>query len=368
MLVQSSTATLGITISLAIVGVIPFETAAALVLGENLGTTFTAILASIGTTPNARRAAYFHVLFNLTAVIYLSLLFWQFLWVVKWGIGVDPATGMILNVAAGIALTHTLFSVFNTIVFLPFTHIIANFLVWFVPDAAESQDKPRLTNLGNRVVEAPSMSIERSRREVLRMGNMCSELSRRVLDTMKSETPDQQKVDASYHDEQVLDALQDEIIEFISSMLSGTITQDVASSARQQLRMADELESISDYLITILKSDLKLRQSELSLPEQEKSGIIAAHESVNEMIEKVVRYYFGRKSDRKSGNIFSEDIRSQCREINRKVKEIRNKFIQRLSDEQYDPQIVIALNTQINAYRRVREHIRNVARAIVGVR
>ena len=367
-IVQSSTATIGITIALAIVGVIPFETAAALVLGENLGTTITAVLASIGTSPNAKRAAYFHVFYNFTAVVYLSILFWPFISLVTWAIGVDPETGVILNVAAGIALTHTLFSVFNTIVFLPFTRIIAKFLIWLVPDTAESQGKPRLTTLGKRIVEAPSMSIERSRGEVIRMGNICGELSRRVLDIMQSETPDQQQVDASHHDEGVLDALQDEIIEFISSMLSGNITSDVAWSARQQLRMADNLESISDYLITILKSDLKLRQSGLSFPEEEKLGIIAAHESVNEMIEKVVRYYFGRKSDRKSGNIFLEDVRSQCREINRRAKDIRNKFMQRLSEERHDPQIVIALNTQINAYRRVREHIRNVARAIVGVR
>ena len=365
--VQSSTATIGITIALALVGVIPFETAAALVLGENLGTTITAILASIGTTPNAKRAAYFHVLFNFTAVVYLSILFWPFLSVVTWAIGVDPETGAILNVAAGIALTHTLFSVFNTVVFLPFTHLIAKFLIWLVPDTAGSQDKPRLTKLGKRI-ELPSIAIERSRREVLRMGSICGELSRRVLDAVKSETPDQQKVDASYHDEAVLDSLQDEIIEFVSARLSGNVSQDVAESARQQLRMADELESISDYLVTIVKSDFKLRQSELFLPEAEKLGIIEAHESVNEMIGKVIRYYADRTSDRELGRVFLDEVREQSRKINRKLKDIRNDFMRRISDEKYDPQIVIAFNTQINAYRRVREHIRNVARAIVGVR
>jgi phosphate:Na+ symporter len=200
------------------------------------------------------------------------------------------------------------------------------------------------------------------------MGNICDQLSRRVLDTIKSETPEQQKVDASYHDEAVLDALQDEIIAFISSMLSGNISRDVAWSARQQLRMADELESISDYLITILKSGLKLRQSKLSLKEEEKSGIVEAHEAINEMIGKIVRYYVERKTDRESGRVFLEDVRTQSRKINSKVKDIRNKFVHRMSDEKYDPQIVIALNTQINAYRRVREHARNVARAIIGVR
>src|SRR5690606_18969778 len=74
-LVQSSSATLGITISLAVQGVIGYPTAAALVLGENIGTTITAYLASLGATTNARRAAYFHVLFNMLGVFWITLIF-----------------------------------------------------------------------------------------------------------------------------------------------------------------------------------------------------------------------------------------------------------------------------------------------------
>jgi len=74
-IVQSSSATLGITITLAQIGVIPFETAAALVLGENIGTTITALLASLGATTNAKRAAYFHVIFNLIGVAVVTALF-----------------------------------------------------------------------------------------------------------------------------------------------------------------------------------------------------------------------------------------------------------------------------------------------------
>ncbi len=75
MMVQSSSATLGITIALALSGVIPYPTAAALVLGENIGTTITALLASLGATTNARRAAYFHVLFNMLGVFWIGIIF-----------------------------------------------------------------------------------------------------------------------------------------------------------------------------------------------------------------------------------------------------------------------------------------------------
>jgi len=364
LIVQSSSATLGITISLAVIGVIPFETAAALVLGENVGTTITAILASIGMSANAKRAAYFHVLFNLIGVFYITLLFFVLLMpLVKWCIGVDE-NGVILHAAAGIALTHTLFNVSNTIVFLPFTQVFAKFLMWYVPDSAKAPAEPRLTNLNAGLVKPTALALEQSRNEVLRMGNTCDQLAQNVLHILKSETPDTKMVEDSVNDEDILDKLHDEIIEFTSSMLSGNISHSVAEHARQQIRMADELESISDYLVDILESDLKLRKSELALPEPEKSELLEVHSALTEMVKMIVRNF----AERKMSKTLLTDVRTRGRELNEKVKGIRNRFFLRMSEEKFDPQVVIAFNKQLNAYRRVREHVRNVAVAMVDVR
>jgi phosphate:Na+ symporter len=278
-------------------------------------------------------------------------------------VGVD-ANGVILNPAQGIAWTHTLFNVFNTIVFLPFTAIAADLLTRYVPESPGPPAKSRLTSLSTRIVETASIAIERSHSEVLRMANICDRLTQWVLDIIKSETPETKVVDASFHDEEVLDSLQDEIIEFTSSILSGNISHEIAENARQQLRMADELESISDYLIVILKSDLKMRKSGLSLPDPEKSEVISLHTAIVKMIQTIVKYY----AERKSGHALLTEIQGQGRGVTRKVKEIRDTFMRRMSEEKFDPQVVIALNTQLNAYRRVREHAQNVAEAIIGIR
>lgn len=95
MLVQSSSATLGITISLAFQGVISYETAAALVLGENIGTTVTAFLASLGATTNARRAAYFHVIFNLVGVFWITLIFPWYIQFVQFVIDGEVSTAVV---------------------------------------------------------------------------------------------------------------------------------------------------------------------------------------------------------------------------------------------------------------------------------
>ncbi|MDR0335811.1 MAG: Na/Pi cotransporter family protein [Planctomycetaceae bacterium] len=366
--IQSSSATLGITISLAAIGVIRFETAAALVLGENIGTTITAVLASIGSSTNAKRAAYFHVLFNVLGVLWISSIFrWLYLPIIFYLVGTDPATGLIRDPKVGIAMTHTLFNIANTILFLPFTGIAATFLLRYVRDNTNEteQEQSRLTTLGIRRLETPAMAIERSRIEVIRMGNSCLQLLEKLTLLIDAEEPDQKAIDHAFHQEEELDTLQDEIIEYTSSLLSGNISHDIGDAAHQQLRMADELESISDYLIVILKSDLKMRKDGLAIPEPQKSEFKELHRVTEEYLAMILRFYSARKTDFAD---LTTEVHAQGHSLTRKAKITRDLFIKRMSEEKFDPQIVIAFNTQFNAYRRVREHAQNVAEAIAGMK
>ena len=120
LVVQSSSATLGITIGLAQIGVIPFETAAALVLGENIGTTITAWLAALAATANAKRAAYFHVLFNLLGVAWITAIFPWYISIIRFVVTGDAGASVETeDVTRAIAATHTGFNVANTLLFLP---------------------------------------------------------------------------------------------------------------------------------------------------------------------------------------------------------------------------------------------------------
>ncbi|MDR3182990.1 MAG: Na/Pi cotransporter family protein [Planctomycetaceae bacterium] len=367
-ILQASSATLGITISLASLGVIQFETAAALVLGENIGTTLTAILASLSGTANARRAALFHVIFNVSGVIWVSLLFRTvFLPFMYWFVGTDPETGLIRDPKVGIALTHSLFNITNTVIFLPFVHIIAGFLEHLVSgtDEEAQEGQSRLTTLAVHRLETPTMAIERSRIEVIRMGNACLRLSEKVAELISADKTDQKTVDNAFHQEEELDTLQDEIIAYTSNLLSGNISHDIGESAHQQLRMADELESISDYLIVILKSHLKLSKDALSIPDMQRDKFGELHRETREYLAMVLRFYSIRRHD--FADLMME-IHAQGQSLNRKAKEVRDEFIKQMSQEKYDPQVVIAFNTQFNAYRRVREHVQNVAEAIAGTK
>jgi phosphate:Na+ symporter len=336
------------------------------VLGENIGTTLTAILAAIGTSPNARRAAIFHASFNVIGVICATLVFGIFFMpVIYFVVGTDPATGLIRNPSTGIALMHTLFNVSSMLIMLPFVRIAARILEWIVKDAPEERTVgiSRLTTLGMHRLETPTMAIERSRIEVIRMGHLCIQLAEKVVFIAESESPDQAIVDSAFHDEEVLDTLQDEIIAYTAGLLSGNISHDLTLAAQQQIRMADELESISDYLVVILKSDIKLRKDGLMIPLSQKAEFKEIHDLNKSYLSMVVQFYSSRRNN--VSDLMTE-VYAQGHNLTRKVKSVRDEFIKRMSLERCDPQVVIAFNTQLNAFRRVREHTQNVAEAISG--
>lgn len=363
-LVQSSSATLGITISLTLTGVIGFETAAALVLGENIGTTITAWLASFGTTTNAKRAAYFHIAFNMIGVAWITAVFLPVcLPLVEWIVGTVPdaesGTQVISDATKGIALTHTLFNVTNMLLFLPFVRLCAKMLERVVPHKVP-REKPHLTSLDVRMLETSSIAIEQSRIEVLRMALGCRKLMTWIREILPQEVPDEKLVQKAFHREEVLDAVENEIVAFMANLLPRDIPHDVADEARCQLRLADEYESISDYFINILKSHLKLKQLGLRFADADCQKLLGLHDMVGNHLELVTQAYEQRQPE------IITKARSQGRAITHQIKELRSQFLTKMSDRKHVPEIVVGYQAQLNFYRRVREHVLNIAEAIGG--
>ena len=216
-LVQSSSATLGITISLASQGVIQYETAAALVLGENIGTTITAFLASLGATTNARRAAYFHIIFNFIGVFWITLIFHWYTGLITTFFASDLDAMVLVNgketfpnTTTAIAATHTVFNVANTLMFLPFLPLFVRLLNRLVP-SKDYKEKPHLTDLDIRLLETPLLAIEQSRKEIEKMSVGCTKMLDWLGDLCEQEELDKSLVDKLLHREQVLASVQDEV-------------------------------------------------------------------------------------------------------------------------------------------------------------
>ena len=364
-MVQSSSATLGITISLASQGVISYPTAAALVLGENIGTTVTACLASLGATTNARRAAYFHIIFNLVGVFWITAIFHWYIDLVQWVIG-DDVTKVIMvdgketyNTTATIAATHSIFNITNTLLFLPFLPLFVKLLEKFVP-AKAYKEKPHLTDLDIRILETPLLAIEQSQKEIEKMGDGCVKMMDWLKTLYAQDDRDRSLAERLHHRERILDSVHDELSVFITSLLSGNVPHAAAEEARRQLRMADEYESVSDYLANLDKFDRKLRDVELRFTLEQRKDLLELHEILEQHLEMVNDSLKHRNID-VMAKLETIDLR-----IRNLLKALRRKHLDDLSSGNIRPQVSVAYLAALNAYARVRDHSRNIAETISG--
>lgn len=365
-LVQSSSATLGITISLATQGVIGYETAAALVLGENIGTTITALLASLGATTNAKRAAYFHMIFNLIGVFWITLIFAWYIHFIQ-GLLDDDVSKMVLvdgketypNTTAAIALTHSIFNIVNTLLFLPFLPLFVRLLERLVP-AKDFKEKPSLTNLDMRLLETPLLAIEQSRKEIEKMSTGCEKMLLWIDELYDQDEIDKKLADKLMHREQVLDSVQDEIAKHVTSLLSNDIPHSVAVEARQQFRMADEYESISDYIVNIYKFDARLRRDGNRFTQTQRAGIKTLNKISSEYLDEVNQALTANDP----GVVIKTE--SVSKRLRKQIKQLRREHLSDLSEGTISPQVSVAYLAVLNAFGRVRDHIENVAGAVSG--
>jgi len=366
-LVQSSSATLAITVSLATQGVISYETAAALVLGENIGTTITAILASMGATTNARRAAYFHVIFNLVGVFWITLIFDWYIDLIQTIIQVD-VNAMVMkegigetfpNRTAAIAATHSIFNIANTLMFLPIAPLLVKFLNWSVP-SKEFKEKPRLTDLDIRMLETPLLAIEQSRREIEKMGVGCSRMLEWLQELRQQDDPDKAMADRLKHREQVLDSMQDEVTEYVTNLLSANIPHTVAEEARGQLRMADEYESISDYIADLDKFDRKLRRDGHRFSSEQRSNLNNLNSDLSEYVNSI-----NEAMVQENRNVLTK-TETTAKRVRTEIKQLRKGHLNDLSTGTTAPVVSVAFLATLNAYARVVDHTYNIAEIVSG--
>ncbi|MCA9105288.1 MAG: Na/Pi cotransporter family protein [Planctomycetales bacterium] len=376
-LVQSSSATLGITVALTSNGLIGFETAAALVMGENIGTTITALLASIGANTNARRAAYFHVLFNVIGVIWITCIFYWYVDWIGWMINqwlswtVEPGTTFrdavvgadgektYPNASLAVVSAHSIFNIVNTLIFMPFVPLFDRLLTRLVP-SREGEASTRLTDLDIRMLETPAMAIEQSRREIRRMGETCHEMLLSLTELRNQDRPDKALADRLKQREQLLDGMQDEIAAFVTGLLSGNVSHSLADEARGQLRMADEFESISDYLTSLDKFDRKLRRDGHRFEVHQREGLDGLNRLVDSYVSAV------NEALVKGAATVMVDTEAVSKRIRQEIKQLRRKHLEEISGGLVPPTVTVAFLASLNAYGRVRDHAHNIAETLSG--
>ncbi len=277
MMLQSSSATIGITMAMAFQGMLNFETSIALIMGENIGTTITAQLASIGSNINARRTANAHTLFNTIGVIILIIFFPLFIDLVQFVTGTvmnfGPADQLVNgehpNISRYIANSHTLFNIVNAFVFLFALPYLVKMTIWLTPfsEKGEGFDEFRkIKFIDSKYVETPSVALVQARAEIIRMGEAVETMYDDVIMAIKSRKI--KDLSKWRRREDMLDNLQREITQFLVKIMQQPITPEESTEISALTRMANNFERAGDEVEHIARLLERLIEQNLFFSEE----------------------------------------------------------------------------------------------------
>ena len=251
---QSSSATMALTLVMCNNGWIPFEMGAAMVLGENIGTTITANIAASVANVSARRAAMAHSVFNVFGVVWVLILFHPFLLLVSkiiTAMGLDNplvAGASSNSVLYGISMVHTLFNVCNALVLVWFTNYIAKLVTKIIKTKKDEGEVFRLQYIQGGVLNTAELSLNQAKEEIVHYADICRR-QYAYAKTAINET-DSEKFDALYkkleHYEQVTDRIELEIAKFLDAVKDGVISDESARRIQAMYKIISELESVGD--------------------------------------------------------------------------------------------------------------------------
>ena len=264
--IQSSSASVGILQALSVTGGVSYAAAIPIITGQNIGTCVTAVLSSVGTNKNARRAAIVHLLFNVLGVTVLLTAFCIVRAVFAPALLQEPAT------MYGIAIAHSVFNILCTAMLLPAGGLLEKLAMRLVPDGKSADET---AELDKRLLATPSLALQQARTLAGGMASCAARALENALTAFDAYTP--QLAQSIREDEERCDHYEDIIGTYLVQLSSRTMSQCESEEATELLKTIGDFERISDHAVNVLESAEELREKGLAFSgtAQEEYGVLA---------------------------------------------------------------------------------------------
>lgn len=271
-LIQSSSATMALTLVMCANGWINFEIAASMVLGENIGTTVTANLAAMVANSTAKRAAFAHFLFNVFGVIWVLSIFPLFLgWIEAlsnaMGIG-NPATS-VEAVPMALSLFHTAFNISNVLILIWFTKLIAQFASKIIPTQETGDDAFKLKHIKIGLLSTPDTSLFQAKQEIILYGKNTKDMFHQVTECLELPGKDfEKKFEHLVKMEDESDNVEIEIANYLTKVSESKMTTENSQRIRAMFKIVSEIESIADSSLNLAKAINRRNDQNVIFPEE----------------------------------------------------------------------------------------------------
>ncbi|MBI3134109.1 MAG: Na/Pi cotransporter family protein [Bacteroidetes bacterium] len=366
MIIQSSSAAMAITLILCNQGYIPFEMAAGMVLGENIGTTITANLAALVANTDAKRAARSHMLFNVIGVTWMILVFSWFLKGIEfvmiqttdWTAPFDDPKGRII----ALSILHSSFNILNVLLLVWFTKPITNLASRLVRKQVKEEEY-RLEYIQTGVLTTPELGILEAQKEVAKYGTIAarmSEFTKKLLS--EQDKNEQQKLfDRIEKYEEITDRIELEIGNYLSKISEEDLSDTSSRHVRSMLSINNDLERIGDIFFQMSKSIERKGDERIWFTPEQRNNLLAMFVLVDEA--------FVVMNENLEGEFLKGDLQKaiRCEEkINAKRNELRSAHLENIEKQEYNVKSGMVYSDLFSSLEKIGDHIINVSEAVAG--
>lgn len=347
--IQSSSASVGILQALAVTGQVSYGAAIPIIMGQNIGTCVTALLSSIGTNKNARRAALVHLSFNIIGTS-VCLIVFCIIKMLCAPVFLDEAAGM-----AGIAICHSIFNITCTILLFPCGGLLERIVCHIVPDTDDKDDSVVL--LDERLLTAPALALERCRILLDDMAKCSMASLNESIEALDNCSV--QLADAVRSNESKTDKYEDVISSYLVKLSTRQINDSDSLTASKYLKLIGDFERIADLSLNILESAEERKIKEISFSPDAKKELGILTSAVSEIM--YLAYMGFTEDDRESASRIEplEEVVDQLKE------ELRTRHIFRMQHGNCSIDAGFVLSDILTNLERISDHCTNIAECLL---
>jgi len=347
-IIQSSSASVGILQALSATGAVSYAAAIPIIMGQNIGTTVTALLSSIGTNKNARRAAVVHLMFNVIGVAVLLAVFCIVRAVLAPALFDEAAT------RAGIAVAHSAFNLLCTAMLLPAGDLLEKLAIRLVPDAALPE---QTAELDERLLATPSLALERSRAVASEMAEAAVRALKNSLTSFSAYSP--ALADSIRQDEELCDHYEDILGTYLVKLSTQRLGAAESEEATALLKSIGDFERISDHAVNVLEAAEELRSKGLSFSADAAAELEVLSGAIREILDLALCCFEQRDV------ILATEVEPLEEVIDTLKERMRTHHILRMQQGVCSIEAGFVLSDLLTGLERTSDHCSNIAGCVI---
>ncbi len=363
--VQSSSAAMTLTLVMANNGWVPFELAAAMVLGENIGTTITANLAAIVGNVHAKRAAFSHFIFNIFGVIWIIIFLTPFLSVISEYLtsseGISPQNNP-EAVPIALSVFHTSFNILNVLILIWFVPLIANVVMKVVKSKGDDEEF-KLEYIGTGVMNTAELSLEEAKKETAHFGKIIKKMSNTFKVLLDEEKPKKQKklLKKVRKFEENTDRMEEEICTYLSRVTDGSLSADASTRVVSLLSIVNDLERVGDVYFQMSKDIENKLDKDFHFTLEQKENLFKMSELVDHAID-----VMNTNLEANFNTVGISEALEAEKAIDGFRDELREEFMVNVNKRGFNHKLGSSYKDVYQSLEKVGDHIINVSEAITG--